>query len=265
MSDHEIDPTAAAAVPTGALPTRRAALRTGGLGVLTTAFLAACGTNNREPGVAGTPPETTVTPPTAPPFEPNELDREADDVQLQTLRTLELLVVQVYGQQGRSLSGDDAELAARFRSAHIAAADDLAEGAPQTDESSQPNTVVRATVVAPILPSLTTDRALLNFMAQMESALTATYINAVGIHTQMEWRQRMAAHADACARRSAALLGGGDAGAPTAALFELDDLIAGDAYLLSPTDTDLAAATAAEDEADAAEAEDAGAEDAGEG
>jgi hypothetical protein len=256
MSDHEIDPITADTVPASALPTRRAALRTGGLGVLTAAFLAACGSEDRQPGVAGAPPPTTATPPSAPPFEPNELDLEADDVQLQTLRTLELLVVEVYEEQGSELSGDDAELAERFRSAHVDAAEDLAEGAPQTEESSQPNTVVRETVVDPILPSLTSDRAVLDFMAQMESALTATYINAVGIHTEMEWRQRMAAHADACARRSAALAGGGEAGAPTAALFELDDLIAGEAYLLSPTDAALAEEMAAE--ADAAEAEDEG-------
>lgn len=255
MSDHEIDPLTDATVPAGALPTRRAALRTGGLGVLTAAFLAACGTSQREPGVAGTPSETTVTPPTAPPFVPNELDLETDDVQLQTLRTLELLVVQVYQEQLGELSGEDAELAERFRSAHVDAADDLAEGAPQTDESSQPNVVVRESVVDPILPSLTSDRAVLDFMARMESALTATYINAVGIHTEVEWRQRMAAHADACARRSAALRGGGEAGAPTEALFTLDDLIAGEAYLLSPTDAELAEAMEAEAEADAAEAE----------
>jgi hypothetical protein len=266
MSDHQSQPPTVSDAPGPATAelaandratARRAVLRGGGLGVLGAVFLAACGAEEgRQPGVSGSPTSTTETPPTVPAIEPTEVDIEEDNVQFQTARTVELLVADVYETYAPRIS--DAEMRAtaeRFGADHTAAAEALAAGAPQTEESGRPNEFLIENVVDPIAGSLVDDQAILAFMDDLESALTATYIAAAGILTSEEDRQQMMTYGGASARRVTVLAGGGAQGAPTTALYPLEDLIPGEAYLLSPTDAALA------EEADAEDAEAGAAED----
>ncbi|CAN5851905.1 hypothetical protein BH23ACT2_BH23ACT2_08860 [soil metagenome] len=256
MSADRSDPTTDARDREATTPrvdaSRRTVLRYGGLGTLGAVFLAACGTESGgEAGVSGTPTSSTAVPPTVPPSEPTETDLEADDVQFQTARTLELLVAEVYDTYGPRLREPDGRATAeRFRADHADAAAEFASAAPQTEESGRPNEFLAENMVAPIANSLIDDRAILAFMETLESALTATYITAAGIFTSEEARQQIMSHGGASARRVTVLAGGGPDGAPTEALYPLEDLIPGEAYLLSPTDAALAEEADAEAAAD---------------
>jgi hypothetical protein len=176
-------------------------------------------------------------------------------VQLQTARTLELLVVEVYDTYGPRLGdGEMRATAERFGADHTAAAEAFASLAPQTEESGRPNEFLVENMVEPIAGSLIDDQAILAFMGDLESALTATYITAAGILTAEQGRQQIMTYGGASARRVTVLAGGGAEAAPTDALYPLDDLIPGEAYLLSPTDAALAEEADAEDaEAETAE------------
>jgi hypothetical protein len=212
--------------------TRRAALRVGGLGAFATAFLVACGKDDTQAGVSGLPATTTSLAPTVPTTVPTEAALAEDKAQLQTAQSVELLVASVYARYGPDLR--DAELrdaAARFEADHTGIARVFGEAGGETEESRQPNAYLEENLVKPAVDGLRDDASIADFLASLESALVATYINATGILTEAEWRQRVMSYGAASARRLAVLGGGGQGEAPTEPMFPLRDLIPGEAYL----------------------------------
>ena len=217
---------------------RRSLLRAGGVGLFAAAFVAACGKDEKQAGVSGLAATTTSIAPSVPVTQPSEVALEENRTQLRTAQSVELLVAGVYGQFGPKLA--DAELrdaAFRYQTDHAAVAAVFGEADDETDESKKANAYLLANVVAPIEGSLVDDAAIANFMADLESALTATYINATGILTDAEWRQRIMSFGAASARRVAVLGSGGTGLAPTESLYPLDDLIPGDAFLGPKSET----------------------------
>lgn len=234
-----MDPDSVTPSTTGP-PTRRSLLRAGGLGLFATAFLAGCGKDEKAAGVSGLAATTTAVAPTVPGTEPTEVALDEDRVQLRTAQSVEVLVSDVYGRYGPRLA--DAELrdaAFRFQTDHVAAARVLGEAGGETKESKQANAYLLSNVVEPAAGSLTDDVAIANFMADLESALTATYISAAGVLTDAGMRQQVMSFGAASARRVAVLGGGGQGLAPTESLYPVVDLIPGDAFL-GPKEDDAA-------------------------
>lgn len=230
--DRTMDTTCTPATPAG--PTRRTLLRAGGLGAFATAFLVACGDDNPQAGVSGVPDTTTSVAPTVPTTVPSEAALEEDRNQLQTAQSVELLVASVYARFGKDLTdGELRDLAARFEADHTAIAAMLgeAEETAETEASSAPNEYLEESLVQPAVDGLTDDASIASFLASLESALTATYVNAAGLLTDAAWRQRIMSFGAASARRLAVLGDGGQGLAPTEPLFPVRDLIPAQAYL----------------------------------
>lgn len=221
--------------PAGPLTSRRTLLRTGALGVVGAAFLAACGKEDVQAGISGATGSTTIVPPTVPVTQPSELALAEDVVQLSTLASLEILVADTYSKFGPKLSTTELrDTAARFNDAHTQVAEYIRAEADVNDEASTANTYLSENLVDPVSGTLDDDDAILGFMGQLESTIVATCCNAAGILTQAEWRQRVMTFGAASARRAAVLAGPDGAGAPTVPLYPLDDLIPGDAFLGTP-------------------------------
>ena len=214
-------------------PTRRQVLRAGALGAAGTAVLAACGKSAEDTGVSGAAPATTLVEPTVPTTEPSKDALSEDTAQRSTLASIELLVASVYTEQGPKLDGERAALAKRFASDHEAAARGIREIGEVDRLGYEPNKVLADNLVEPKIGTLIDAEAILTFMAQLESTLVATYITAAGVLTGVVQRQQMMTYGAACARRIG-VLGPGDAGAPTDALFSLFDLVTADAYVGRP-------------------------------
>ncbi|HEX2576824.1 MAG TPA: hypothetical protein VHK88_10785 [Aquihabitans sp.] len=221
--------------PTGnptAVPSRRTVLRAGGLGLFGAAFLAACGNDEKIPGISGAVATTTLQPPTVPTTEPTEAALQEDVSQLSTAASVELLVAQVYDEHGGDLSTPELRQAATsFSDAHDAAARFIVSEGDVDEAASTPNEYLRTTLVDPTAPTLTDDTAILSFMAELESALAATYLNAAGLLTSAEWRQRAMSFGAASARRVGLLREPDLGGTPTEAFFPLVDLIPSEAYV----------------------------------
>lgn len=218
--------------PTVASASRRSLLRTGALGLFASAVLAACGGDDGDESISGVPATTTVVPPTVPVTVPNELALADDVVQLRTLQSVEVFAAGVYGAYGPKLSSTELRATTfRFQTDHDAIAEVFGEENGDDPEASASNAYLEENILAPAASMLTTDTAILNFLAGVESSLAATYVNATGILTDPEWRQRAMSFGAASARRLAVLGDGGEGQAPTAALFPLVDLIPGEAYL----------------------------------
>jgi hypothetical protein len=230
---------------------RRTLLTAGGAGLAATALLAACSDAQDivEPGISGSPTSTTLVPPTVPDRAPTQAELQADADLLATANSLETLAADVY----RRFTFDDPELneaGARFASDHEAAAALFGAEVPDHDGVDEPNEYLLVNLVQPVENLLDTDAAIADLTAAVERAIAATYIAGVGTLLEAEWRQTMAEHAAAAARR-AALLGDGGAGiAPTSALFPMNDLIANDAYLVAPEEGAAEESPVAEAEAE---------------
>lgn len=227
--------------PRSATTSRRSILRAGGLGAFGAGFLgafgagflASCGTDDTQAGISGAPRTSTTVTPSVPTTAPNELDRAEDLVQLSTAASLEQLVAEVYGAHGSKLSTSALrDAASDYQSAHVSAAQYLVENYDLDREAGLPNAYVQANLVDPVAATLTTDSAILAFMGQLESSLVAGYLNAVGVLTTAEVRQRVMTFGGAGARRVAVLdsADGGD-GAPVEALYPLVDLVPGEAFV----------------------------------
>lgn len=235
----------------GTQTSRRALLAAGSAGLAATALLAACSDAQDivEPGISGSPTSTTLVPPTVPDRAPTQAELQADADLLATANSLETLAADVY----RRFTFDDPELneaAARFASDHEAAAALFGAEVPDHDGVDEPNEYLLVNLVQPVESLLDTDAAIADLAAAVERAIAATYITGVGTLLEAEWRQTMAEHAAAAARR-AALLGDGGAGiAPTSALFPMNDLISNDAYLVAPEDGVAEESAVAEAEAE---------------
>lgn len=223
---------ATSSTPAGPTTSRRDLLRAGGLGLFATAFLAACGDDTPDEGVSGLPNTTTLVPPTVPVTEPNEIALADDVVQLKTMQSVELFVSGVYGAYGPKLTDSDLRAAAfRFQTDHAEIADVFGDENGGDEEAAKSNAFLEENLLAPAESSLNADGPILEFLAGLESALAATYVNATGILTEAEWRQRAMSYGAASARRLAVLGDPEQGQAPTEALFPLDDLIPGEAYL----------------------------------
>lgn len=219
-------------IPTTSTPalSRRAALRTGALGAAGAFFLAACG--DRSPtGLSGAAPQPTLVAPVVPTTQPSQEDLDEDIVQRSTLASIEELVASVYDAQGAKITdGELAAAATRFADDHRTAARTIRGLGKTNDQASAPNEVLKETLVDPRNDTLSSEEAIRAFMADLESALVATYINAVGVLTETDERQEMM-YLGAAAARRIGVLAPGNAGAPEQPFFSLLDLVPADAYV----------------------------------
>lgn len=217
---------------------RRQLLRTGGLGVATTAFLAAC-THARKkhpapPGRSGTPTSTTLVAPTVPTIPPTADQLDEDITLLRTGSSLELEAALLYQTYGPKLSDATwSAAAARFATDHTAIAESFIAATPAKKQVKKPNDWYQTNEVDPISDTLSTDAVILDFFHDLESSLAATYVTAAGTFTTAEWRQRVMTWGSASAARVGVLANGGQGAAPTSATYPLSDLISADGYILS--------------------------------
>lgn len=224
-------------------PSRRSILKAGSVGVFAAAFLAACADDDPV-GVSGTPAPATSVPPTVPPREATEAERAEVEIQLRTLASVELLVADVYDAHSADIT--DAALVplvGRLAGEHRAAAAALVQ-LTDTKDAVEANEFLKTTLVDPIESSLVSEDNVRAFLRNLESSLTATYINAVPAMLEAELRQTLMTHGGAAARRVTALSAGV---VPRGALFPSTDLISNNAFLRP-------------EEAEAAEGEEAEAE-----
>ena len=214
--------------------TRRQLISIGALGAAATAFLAACaGTkSDRTAGQSGIQPTTTIAAPDAPLKDITEADRAEDTTLLRTATSLELLAAEQYKTYGPVLKDADWKAnAARFAIDHAAAAKVFQGQTKPADQVDKPNEYLQKNTIDPIKDQLTDDIAILNFFADIESTLVATYATSVGQFTTASGRGQFAGFAEAAARRTALLGNGGIGSIPTTALYPLVDLIPNEAYV----------------------------------
>lgn len=226
---------------------RRAFLRTAGLGAASAAVLAACSRNHDKAGQSGLEVPTTLTPPTVPTTVPSEATLKLEATQIRTAASLELLIASVYADHGPKFT-DPAlrEAATRFESDHNAAAAVFADAVPKGEPTPEPNEFVKTSLVEPAEDGLIDDASRADFLSSLESALTATYISATGVMTDAAWRERFMTYGAATARRSALLGNGGTGSVVTEALYPLQDLVSAKAYVQSPEDIKAEEKAAAE-------------------
>lgn len=233
---------------------RRNVLRLGGLG-LGAAFLAAC-SDAQPAGISGVPPTTDDAP--VLPVRP-ATDKQVQDAQLQiqTMASLELLAAQVYREHGSSVQHPElSPIVAGLAAVHSSAADAVSALADDPVDV-EPNVALDEILVQPRLKMLSTEtgsllsRGVLSLLRDIESTLTATYINSVGVVLEPATRKALMAHGAACARRVTLLSAGGEGRLPDA-MYPPTDLVPG-AVLVS--DEEAEGEGAGEDES-AAETED---------
>lgn len=242
----------------GHVTSRRSLLTAGTAGLAATALLAACSDDGPAPGLSGSPVTEPEVPPTVPEKEPTAAELQADLDTLATANSLQLLAADVYRRFGPRFESPDLRAAAeRFVADHEAAAEVFAAEVGEHEGLGKPNEYLLTNQVAPVERLLDNDEAIAELASDIESAITATYITAVGTLLEPAWRQRIMEHGAAAARRAAVLANGGTGLTPTAALYPLSDLISNDAYLHTATEAEAAEA-AEEAETDAAEVGNAG-------
>lgn len=222
MSEHAASPSSTS---------RRSLLKTGGFAAVGAAVLAACGPDHQKVGVSGDPVAATTTPPTIPEAKVTDAVIAANQSQLHTLASVEALVAEVYAKNTDGVT-DPAlrDAAVRFGQDHEAAAKAMAD-ATIDKVLPEPNEELRTAMVDPMQGLLTDQEHILTFFGDLESTLTATYITAVGELSDASDRQLVMTHGAACARRLTVLGNGGEGEMPLTALFPIDDLIPGAAYL----------------------------------
>lgn len=216
--------------------TRRNVLRYGTLGAAGAVFLAACGSDRAPAGISGEPVPTTIVVPTVPALAPNEADKAADQAQLHTLISIESLVAEMYRTYGGKVT--DAELAplvTGFAADHTANASAVAQ-LTDSKKVDEPNKKLKELFVDPLEATLTSQTAVLSFFHNLESSLTATYINAMQDLIEPATRQAVMAFGGASARRVSLLGNGGSGELPTGAVYPSSDLIPTAAFLAPETE-----------------------------
>lgn len=213
--------------------TRRQLLRASGITAATAAFLAACGTKNKEqPGLSGEDPSTTSVAPTVPIGTPSQAALDEQTTQLRTATSLELLAAQLYQTYGSKLTDADWKAASdRFATDHTAAAAEFTNKLPAKDQVTEPNAYIQKNSVDPVADGLTSDGPILDFLSSVESSIAATYVVAVQLMTTSDLRSLFAAHAGSAARRDALMSNRGAGAVSNAALLPITDLISNDAYV----------------------------------
>lgn len=209
-------------------------MRSGGLGLAAAAFLAACGKDSGPaPGISGGAPASTAVAATVPVKAPSEQALQDDQIQLATAASVALLAADTYATYGPKLA--DAELvssAARFGAAHQAAADEYLAAVEDFPGADEPNAYLAENFVGAAEEGLVDDRSIGSFFAGFEAMIAAGAINAVGVYTDADWRQRSIANGAAAARRATYLTNAtGDDPVPQDSLYSLLDLMPGNAFL----------------------------------
>lgn len=220
--------------PDRSLATRRQALTAGGLGLAAAAVLAACGKDDApRPGISGGAVPTTVDAPTVPEKKPTAAQLEADVIQLATAASVERLAADTYTKWTKRFASADLQASAeRFAAAHDAAAQAYLAEVPDITDAAKANEYLEKNLVTPAEESMIDDESIASFFGGFESLLAANAINAVGIYTGIEWRQRSMTFGAAAARRAAYLTDASGADAtPQDALYPLLELMPGDAFL----------------------------------
>jgi hypothetical protein len=242
--------TATSSSPGTTGTTRRGLLVTGGLGAAAAAFLAACGTSSDSPsGASGDAPTPTGVAPTAPPPEASADDLQWDITVLRTAASLELLAAQLYRNHGPFLaSAEWAAEAKRYALDHTEAARAFNRELTAGLRVTEPNSYLQETSIDPIEADLTSDRAILNMFAGVESSIVATYVTACSTQSTSMRRQLFASYAAPAAARNALLANGGTGQAPDMPLYPLRDLIPNDAYVAEESEATQEDAAAAEGE-----------------
>jgi rubrerythrin len=240
----EVDPRVTAALVGS--PSRRNLLRLGGVAVLGTAVVA-CGGSEEEPeahraaetGDTVKPPDpsTTTTLGAGPPTSLNDFQRAQNAKSnlsiLRSAASVEYLAVDVYETVGQDLAKfglgpAESGLVTLFAEHHQAHADSLnalAEQVSFTDEEGEEvdgapweeaNPYLLKDVVTPVLPSLITRQATLQFARDLENLAAGTYTEVTGLLTEIKFRKEMMNIGTVEARHAAAIsIALGEDGAPT--------------------------------------------------
>lgn len=232
MDTPEIASTPAPAAP--AASSRRSFLLSAGAGLAGATVLGACARNHAQTGESGVVVPTTEVPPTVARKPPTAEDLQNDDEQVRTAASLELMVAAAYKAHGSKLDGALADAATRFAADHDSAAAVFADAVPKGEPTPKANQYLTENIVQPLEDSLVDGPAVADFLSSLESMLTATYINAAGIFTEAEWRQKVMTFGAASARRAALLGNGGQGTVADSGLYPLADLIPNKAFVLSP-------------------------------
>lgn len=211
--------------------TRRNLLKVGGLGLAGAAFLAAC-SDSTPVGISGGAPPTTENAPVLPDRPATEAELADAQRQIQTMASLEALLGRVYRDIGGKVQHSEiTPLIAGFTQAHVSAAGTVA-GLADVPIDAVPNEELDTILVQPRMKALTSEegeplsREVLSLLRDLESTLTATYINAVGVMLEPSDRKTFMAHGAASARRVTLLSGGGDGRLPEA-VYPPTDLVPG--------------------------------------
>lgn len=211
---------------------RRNLLKFGGLGLAGAAFLAAC-SDSTPVGISGGAPPTTENAPVLPVRPATDAEKADAERQLQTMASLEALTARVYRDHGGSVAHPEiAPLIAGFTRAHESAASTIA-GLTDGSTEVEPNEELDTILVGPRAKALEHEsgsllsRGVMSLLRDLESTLTATYINAVSVVLEPADRKTLMAHGAAAARRVTLLSGGGDGRLPEA-MYPPTDLVPGE-------------------------------------
>lgn len=231
---------------------RRGLLKLGGLGLAGAAFLAAC-SDDQPPGISGGAPPTTENPPALPVRPATDKQIRDAELQVQTMASIEALAAQVYREHASKVQHPElASVISGFAGDHDQAAQTIA-GLAEDRAQVVPNEKLDAILVQPRLKMLSTEtgsllsRGVMSLLRDIESTLTATYVNAVTVVLEPDVRKTLMAHGGAAARRVTLLSGNGEGRLPEA-LYPPTDLVPGD-VLISDEDAE-ADAEGDEDEAE---------------
>lgn len=185
------------------VPDRRRFLKVGGASILGAAVLVACGSDETTAGETGDPTSTTLEPaPTTTTAPDAEAGAALDLVLLRTAASLENLAVAVYGVVlGTSSVAElpveidfDASVtdaATLFQTHHRAHAEAINAALEDLGEQAYtaPNKYIFDNAVAPKLPGLTDERAVVRFARDVENVAAGTYSFAAGQLSEQALRQ----------------------------------------------------------------------------
>lgn len=220
---------------------RRDLLKLGGLGLAGAAFLAAC-SDSTPVGISGGTPPSTEDAPVLPVRPATEAQIRDADLQVKTMASLAALTARVYREQGSKISHDQiGPLTGRFATAHDEAAAAL-QALSEAGGTPEANPELDAVLVQPRLKMLSTEtggllsRGVMGLLRDLESTLTASYIEAVNVVLEPEVRKALMAYGGASARRVTLLSGNGEGRLPEA-LYPPTDLVPG-SVLVDESDAD---------------------------
>lgn len=167
LYESDYDPETRANIVTGGLH-GTSYLKVGGVAVATAAIVAACSKSKGSSTGSGSSGEKADA---------------TDILALKTASSVEELAVAVYGQAIPLIKDPTYKSVAMLFQAQHKDHASLFEGATSqagAQPFTQPNPVVKSTVVDPALPGLTSDAAILGFALTLEQAAAATYFSTVG-------------------------------------------------------------------------------------